>query len=401
MANLSLMQELALATPSRIILLVMDGVGGLPHPDTGKTELETAATPNLDALAAQSACGLIDPVGPGITPGSGPGHLGLFGYDPITRLVGRGILSALGINFPLERSDVAVRGNFATADDQGRITDRRAGRIATEVNAELVAVLRQVSIPGVQVCFETEAQHRFVVVLRGEGLSDQVSDTDPQVTGVAPLAARALTPDAERTAAVVNEVGRQARELLRGRRPANDVLLRGFAKHPDIPTLPEIYKLKAAAVAVYPMYRGLGRLVGMDALDAGHNMAEQVETIRRHWDEYTFFFLHYKYTDSTGEDGNFPAKVAAIEALDRDLPAILGLGADVVAVTGDHSTPSVLKAHSWHPVPLMVRSAYTISDSVARFTERACAGGALGRSLGQELMPMLMANALKLAKFGA
>jgi 2,3-bisphosphoglycerate-independent phosphoglycerate mutase len=397
----SVISELAMETPSRILLLVMDGVGGLPHPDTGKTELETAVTPNLDALAARSACGQIDPVGPGITPGSGPGHLGLFGYEPVANLVGRGILSALGVNFPIERTDVCVRGNFASADEQGRITDRRAGRIATEVNMHLVADLRQIAIPGVVVFIETEAQHRFVAIFRGEGLSDQISDTDPQATGVPALAARALAPEAERSAAVVNEFVQQAREILKTRHPANYVLLRGFAKHPDMPTFADVYKLKAAVAAVYPMYRGLGRLVGMDVLDAGHNIADQIEAIRGSWSDHTFFFLHYKYTDSTGEDGNFAAKVAAIEDLDKALPAVLALGADVIAVTGDHSTPSVLKAHSWHPVPCLIQSKYAISDSVGRLTERACASGSLGRFPGVDLMPLLLANSLKLAKFGA
>ena len=402
MISLDLVKELSIATPSKILLLVMDGLGGLPDPQTGRTELETAHTPNLDRLAAESICGLAEPVALGISPGSGPGHLALFGYDPIKSLVGRGILSALGVNFPLERDDVAARINFATVDEQGRVVDRRAGRIPTELNRKLVEELRQgIKVPGVQVFLETEAGHRAMVVFRGEGLSDKLTDTDPQATGVPALPATPITAEADRTAYIVNELIRQAAQVLRDKHPANYILLRGFAKHPDLPTMPEIYRLKPAAIAAYPMYRGLGRLVGMEVLPTGSTLAEEVATLKQHWANHDFFFLHYKPTDTNGEDGNFAGKVAAIQEVDRLLPDILALKPDVIAVTGDHSTPALLKAHSWHPVPFALRSAYVIPDQVDRYSERACGRGTLGVFPSQAAMRLMMANALKLQKYGA
>lgn len=402
MISLDLIKELSIATPSKIVLLVLDGLGGLPDPQTGRTELESAHTPNLDRLAAESICGLAEPVGMGISPGSGPGHLALFGYDPIANLVGRGVLSALGVNFPLEREDVAARINFATVDDQGRVVDRRAGRISTDLNRALVEELRQrIRIAGVEVFLETEAGHRAVAIFRGEGLSDKLGDTDPQATGVPPLATTALAPEAERTARIVDEFVKQAAQVLRDKHPANYVLLRGFAKHPNLPTMPDIYKLKPAAIAAYPMYRGLGRLVGMKVLPTGTTLADEIATLRVHWANHDFFFVHYKPTDTSGEDGDFGGKVAAIQEADRLLPDILALNPDVIAVTGDHSTPAILKVHSWHPVPFALRSAYVVPDEVDRFSERACGRGVLGRFPSQEAMLLLMANALKLQKYGA
>jgi len=382
-------------------LLVMDGLGGLPRPDTGLTELATATKPNLDALARESICGLSIPIAPGITPGSGPAHLALFGYDPLKCYVGRGVLSALGIGFPLEPTDLAVRGNLATVNDEGAVVDRRAGRISTEKNRQIVALLRQIKIPGVEIFVETESMHRIVIIFRGPNLSERVTDTDPQQTGVPPLPATALEPSAQHTADVVNEFLTAARQLLKGYQPANAILLRGFAKYPHLPQFGELYKLRAAAVATYPMYRGLGRLVGMDVLKTGEKFADEIATVRQNWADYDFFYIHFKYTDTTGEDGDFTAKVLAIEEVDHSLPDLLALGPDVIAVTGDHSTPSILRAHSWNPVPYMLRSRYEISDSVEQFTERACQRGTLGRFPALQSMLMLMANALKLEKYGA
>jgi len=396
-----LISELSMKTPSKIVLLVMDGLGGLPRPETGLTELATATKPNLDALARESICGLSIPIVPGITPGSGPAHLALFGYDPITCYVGRGVLSALGIGFPLEPTDLAVRANLATVNDQGVVVDRRAGRISTEKNRELVTLLRQIKIPGIEIFLETESMHRVVVVFRGPDLSAQVTDTDPQQTDVPPLPCTALEPSAQHTADAVNQFLTSARQVLQGHHPANALLLRGFAKYPHLPQFGEVYKLQACAIATYPMYRGLGRLVGMDVLKTGETFADEVATARQYWADYDFFFIHYKYTDTTGEDGDFTAKVLAIEDVDRSLPDLLALGPDVIAVTGDHSTPSILRAHSWNPVPYMLRSRYEVSDSVEQFTERACQRGTLGRFPAMQSMLMLMGNALKLEKYGA
>jgi 2,3-bisphosphoglycerate-independent phosphoglycerate mutase len=399
--DLGLLHSLAQPGTAKIILCSLDGLGGLPRPGTGKSELETARIPNLHALASRSACGLLRHVGPGITPGSGPGHLGLFGYDPLQHPVGRGVLEALGIDFHLKPGDVAARGNFCTVDGQGRITDRRAGRISTDLCVKLCEKLRTITVDGAEIVIEPVKEHRFVLVLRGDGLSGAVSETDPQALGVPPLPARALEATAARTAAAVNQFVERARPLLRDATPANMVLLRGFDRQPDIPLFPETFRLRAAAVAAYPMYRGLARLVGMDVLDTGPTFADEIATLARHWDGYDFFFLHYKDTDKAGEDGDFDAKVAALERFDARLPDILALRPDVLAVSGDHSTPSILAAHGWQPVPALVASAYCGADHVSRFTERDCSGGALGLVPAQDLMPVLMANALRLAKYGA
>jgi 2,3-bisphosphoglycerate-independent phosphoglycerate mutase len=399
--DLGLLHDLAQPNTTKIVLCSLDGLGGLPRPATGKSELETARLPNLHALAARSACGLLRHVGPGITPGSGPGHLGLFGYDPLQHAVGRGVLEALGIDFHLKPGDVAARGNFCTVDGEGRITDRRAGRIATDLCVKLCDRLRAIKVDGAEIIVEPVKEHRFVLVMRGEGLSGPLSETDPQALGVPPLSVRALEPAADRAAAVANEFIERARPLLRDAAAANMILLRGFDRQPDMPLFPVTFRLRAAAIAAYPMYRGLARLVGMDVLGTGSTFADEIATLRQRWSDYDFFFLHYKDTDKAGEDGDFDAKVAALERFDTHLPAILALKPDVLAVSGDHSTPSILAAHGWQPVPALVSSGYCGADQVSRFTERDCAAGALGLVPAQDLMPVLMANALRFAKYGA
>ncbi|MDP2726864.1 MAG: 2,3-bisphosphoglycerate-independent phosphoglycerate mutase [Dehalococcoidia bacterium] len=394
-----LLAELAVETSTRIVFLVMDGLGGLPGPD-GKTELEAARTPNLDALARNSLCGLTDPVSPGITPGSGPSHLALFGYDPIEFQVGRGVLEALGIDFPLGPSDVAMRANFCIVDQRGILVDRRAGRLETAQSAQLCQLLRSIKLEGVEVLVEPVKEHRFVVVFRGEGLSSEVADTDPQRTGVAPLEPEPRTPEAQRTAQLAREFIRQARAILRGH-AANMVMLRGFSKYPNIPSLSHLYKLRPAAIAIYPMYRGLAKLVGMEVLAAGSSLEEQIQTLRAQWDSYNFFYLHVKDPDRAGEDGNFPAKVQAIGDVDRYLPAIQELGPQVLVVTGDHSTPAVLKGHSWHPVPILLYSPWCVPDGHTEFSERACRLGSLGRFPAVEVMGLALAYAQKLNKYGA
>jgi 2,3-bisphosphoglycerate-independent phosphoglycerate mutase len=399
--DLALIQSLVVPGTTKIVLLSLDGLGGLPHPDTGRSELETATIPHLDGLARRGSCGLIRHVGPGITPGSGPGHLGLFGYDPLRYQVGRGVLEALGIEFELRPGDVAARGNFCTVNGEGRITDRRAGRIPTSRCVELVERLREVRFAGAELLVEPVKEHRFVLVLRGAGLSGRLSETDPQAVGRPPVPVRALAAEAERTAALVNDFVARAQHLLHDAAPANMILLRGFDQLPELPRFPAIHGLRAAGIAAYPMYRGLARLVGMDVLKTGATFAEEVRTLEAHWDAYDFFFLHYKDTDKAGEDGDFPGKVAALERLDALVPAVETLRPAVFAVTGDHSSPAVLAGHSWHPVPVTVVGAYAAADAVERFAERACAGGSLGTFPAHHLMPLLMANALRLTKFGA
>jgi 2,3-bisphosphoglycerate-independent phosphoglycerate mutase len=396
-----LLQELILETPSKIVLFVIDGLGGLPDPRSGRTELESARTPNLDALAARSICGLSEPVGAGIAPGSGPGHLALFGYDPIASLVGRGILSALGVDFPMEPSDVAARINFATIDAGGKVTDRRAGRISTDTNRRLVEKLGRVQQPGLRVFLETESEHRAVAVFRGEDLSDRLGDTDPQQTGVPPHAIAGHEPAAARTADLLNRWVAAAREALADEHPANMVLLRGFAKHPDLGTFEQRYKLKAGAVAVYPMYRGLARLVGMDILATGKTLADELATVRERWADYTYFYVHLKAADAAGEDGDFARKVAVLEDVDAQIGALIDLGPDCLVVTGDHSTPALMKQHSWHPVPFLLRSDWEAPDDVEQFGERACGRGVLGTFPAQAAMQLMLAASGKLTKYGA
>lgn len=402
---LDLIASLVVPNTTKIVVLSLDGLAGLPRPETGRSELETARLPNLGALAAESACGLIRHVAPGITPGSGPGHLGLFGYDPLRYQVGRGVLEALGIEFDLRAGDVAARGNFCTVDGLGRITDRRAGRIPTDVCVRLTERLRGMRLPGVELFVEPVKEHRFVLVLRakdkGGELSGKLSETDPQVLGKPPLPVKPLEAKARATAQRVNAFVTEARRRLADSTPANMVLLRGFDQLPQLPRFPEIFGLRPAAIAAYPMYRGLAKLVGMEVLKTGGTFADEVAALREHWADYDFFFLHYKDTDKAGEDGDFDAKVAALERLDGFLPEIRALDPDVLVVTGDHATPSVLAAHGWQPVPVLLRSRYCGADSVTAFTERACAAGALGVFPAQHLMPLVLANALRLTKYGA
>jgi 2,3-bisphosphoglycerate-independent phosphoglycerate mutase len=396
-----LIGELQGPNESKIVLLVADGLGGLPIEPGGKTELETARTPHLDTCVREGICGLSIPVLPGITPGSGPGHLALFGYDPLQHRIGRGILEALGIHFPVGARDVAARGNFCTVDSNGVITDRRAGRPSTERCVTMCRKLQQIRVPGVEVFVEPVREHRLVVVFRGDNLGDCVNDTDPQQTGHKPLEAKGGDPSSVRTALAVNAFVAEAAKMLQNDAPTNMVTLRGFARYPQIATMQEVYGVKAAALAVYPMYKGLARLVGMEVVDAGSTLVEQMETLHRLWSRYDFFFIHYKYTDSTGEDGNFPAKVEMIERLDAEIPKIRALNPDVLLVTGDHSTPSKLRSHSWHPVPTLLWSPACRPDLVTEFGESYCLRGGLGQFQAKYLMPLALAHAGRLGKYGA
>jgi 2,3-bisphosphoglycerate-independent phosphoglycerate mutase len=401
MSTLELIRQLSIPSPAKIVLLVLDGLGGLPSPETGKTELETASTPNLDSLAARGVCGLIDPVSPGVTPGSAPGHLALFGYDPIACNIGRGVLEAVGIDFDLQPKDIAARGNFCTVDKAGLITDRRAGRIPTEKNAELCQLLDGMVIEKVKVLVRPVRDHRFIAVFRGDNLSPDVTDSDPQQVNTPPKPVTASSSADQRMAAIANQFVAQAKAVLAERHPANMVLLRGFSRRPRFPSMAEIYKLKPASIASYPMYRGLARLVGMDVLPTGPSIQDEFTTLAEHWGDFDFFFLHVKGTDSAGEDGDFNQKVRVIEEVDRALPQLVHLHPDVIVVTGDHSTPALLKGHSWHPLPVLLYSKYCRTDSVTVFSESACIVGGLGRLPATHIMPLAMANALKLTKFGA
>jgi 2,3-bisphosphoglycerate-independent phosphoglycerate mutase len=396
-----LTRELQQKNDSKIVMLVADGLGGLPMQPGGLTELESAKTPNLSALAARGVQGASIPVLPGIAPGSGPGHLGLFGYDPLVYTIGRGALEATGIGFPLKDGDVAIRCNFCTLDADGNISDRRAGRISSDESAPLAISLRQVKIPGVEIFVEPVKEHRFVVVFRGVELGGNVADTDPQQTGVPPLDPVGHDDASRRTAEVAKEFLKQAKQILKGHPKANFHTMRGFANKPTLPTYQEVYGLRAAAIAVYPMYKGLAHLVGMEVIGKCSTLAEQIDQLKTSWDEYDFFFIHFKYTDSTGEDGNFNEKVRRIEELDSILPHITALEPTVLIVTGDHSTPSFLQSHSWHPVPTLLVSNCCRPDPHKAFNETTCITGGLGHFEAKHLMTLALANAGRLGKFGA
>jgi 2,3-bisphosphoglycerate-independent phosphoglycerate mutase len=396
------MQNLIIHAQTKIVMLIMDGLGGLPRQPGGNTELETAHTPNLDALAECSSLGLTIPVAPGITPGSGPGHLAIFGYDPLQHEIGRGAMEALGVDFDLGPDDLAARGNFCTVDTDGRITDRRAGRIGTDINQELARLLETIRIEGAEIFIEPVKEHRFAFIMRSPGLQDVLSDTDPQKTGIAPLPVQALDPGSEKAARFVNQFITSTRKLLADKHPVNMILLRGFAKLPILPTYQEKYGLKAAAIALNGMYRGVARLVGMQVLNVeGNTLSDEFLTLEKNWGDFDFFYLHVKKTDTFGELGDFDGKVNAIEEVDTLLPRLLALKPDVVIVGGDHSSPSVLKSHSWHPVPMLLYSPYIGADGLVEFGERACTHGSLGTLPATHIMPIALANALRITKYGA
>jgi len=403
MADFKLMRELHQKNTSKIVLLIMDGLGGIPFEPGGQSALEAAKTPTLDRLAREGTLGQFVPIRPGITPGSGPAHLALFGYDPLAYEVGRGVLEATGIGMEVGTKDVAARGNFCTLDPSGNISDRRAGRISSDEAIPLVQKLDEIEIPDVSFDVRHVREYRFAVVMRGADLNPEIADTDPQATGIPPLSARADKAASEKTAEHFNRWIEQAREVLSDEKKANGLTLRGFSSDPRLPQFTETYGLRAACIAVYPMYRGVSRLVGMDVIPFdGESPEQEFETAASHWDAFDFFFIHIKKTDSYGEDGDIKKKAGVIEDVDKALPVLLNLNPDVIAVTGDHSTPAKLKTHSWHPVPFLMWAPDTVRmDSQDTFGERSCQLGGLGTFPGTDIMPLLMAHAKRLRKFGA
>jgi len=398
-----LIDQLVVKNDKKIIFLIMDGLGGLPQAGGTKTELETAATPNLDRLAVSGTCGLLDPVGYGITPGSGPAHFALFGYDPVKLNVGRGLLSAAGLGFPMAAGDLYMRANFATLDKKGLITDRRAGRLATEKN-ELLCKKLQNDIhlnSAREVFFLTEKEHRALVVLRGGSWSEQITETDPQKTGVPPTEAQALVPEAAGTAAAVNELSGKIIKALSGEDKANSMLLRGYAQYRLFPSMVDRFGLNPLAVAGYPMYKGIARLLGMTIAPDTETIEDEIKMLCAKYKDYDYFFVHIKATDSRGEDGKFDDKVKVIEKVDSLLPQVCALNPDVLVITGDHSTPAAMSGHSWHPVPVLLSAKNCRPDGATSFGERACLSGGLGRMPMKYLMGVALAHAGKLQKFGA
>src|SRR5216684_1081189 len=403
----ALYSELTLKTNAKLVLMVLDGLGDLATREQGYvTPLEAALTPNLDALAKDSAQGRMLPLAPGLTPGSGPGHLGLFGYDPLEVQVGRGVIEALGLGMELRPGDVCARANFATLDSNGIVTDRRAGRIPTETCEKLCAMLsaKVKKLGETEVLIQPGKEHRFVVVFRGKGLEGPLTDADPNREGAAIPTAKPVDPDSpkqKKAAKLIADFYKEARPMLAKKKPANGFLLRGIAHQPALPTVEARYGLKAACLAVYPMYKGLAQLVGMTKLEGPQTIAEQFERYLQERERYDYFFIHYKPTDMHGEDGNFEAKRRAIEEFDAALPILLRKKPDVLAITADHSTPCAVKGHSWHPPPVLLASAYSGSDKLERFTETGANMGSLGLFEAKYLMRLMQANARMFDKFGA
>jgi 2,3-bisphosphoglycerate-independent phosphoglycerate mutase len=406
-----LVRELKTSNDSKIVMLVADGLGGLPIEPGGPTELEAAKTPNLDALARKGVLGSMIPVKLGITAGSGPGHLGLFGYDPVKCLIGRGALEATGVGFKLEAHDVATRCNFCTLDQKGNVTNRRGGvgptdRLSDEEGKARVEKLQKIKIPGVELFIEPVREHRFVVVMRAEGLGAALNDTDPQQTGVPPLDALGSDKPSQKTAQFAGEFVSQARDILAGQQEGgkpkgNGLLMRGFSQRPHLPSYAEVYGLRAAAIAVYPMYKGLAHLVGMQLVGQPGTLAEEIDVLEKAWGQFDFFFVHFKHTDSRGEDGDFAAKVKMIEEFDSIVPRVVALQPTVLVVTADHSTPAKLRTHSWHPVPTLLVADTCRPDSCQSYGEREALRGGLGQFEAVYLMPLAMAHAGRLEKFGA
>jgi len=398
----NLISSLAIENDKRIVLLVMDGVGDCDNDGHG-TALQQASTPNMDAIADRGALGLSVPVACGVTPGSGPGHLSLFGYDPIVYQVGRGVLSALGIEFDVTRRDVCARLNFCTLDADGNVSDRRAGRIPDEENRRTLAKIRRELSPpaSVEVFLETVAEHRALLVLRGDDLDDNVGETDPQAVGAPPLSPTRPPHEKSATAAIYEDLAKQVRTILADEPQANMILARGFAKFPDWPSFSQRFKLRPAAVAGYPMYRGVARLVGMEVVSQPTTAEDICVEAAKAMGDHTFVFAHFKYTDKTGEDGDLAGKIARIEEMDAAIGALVSADPDVLIVTGDHSTPPSLKAHSWHPVPVLMKAPHLRGADGGPFDEVNCRSGQIGTIPAAHLVPLAMAHAEKLEKFGA
>lgn len=418
MSRLDLLSDLKFKNDSKILFWVFDGVGGLPHPETGKTELEMADTPALDAFARRAACCGLEPGTAGVTPGSGPGHMSIFGYPSEELELPRGVVEVLGAEkvlrdgepvsgFKLRAGDIAMRGNFATTELNSEgvkvVSDRRANSIETSESARVCEVLsREISLDGYEVYLFPGKQHRFALVIRGEGLGGTLSDGDPQKSGLPVKTIEALDEEAEKAAELVNDVVRQATEVLEDEPQANTVLMRGIGTPPDVPTLEELYGIRCAAIATYPMYRGIASLVGMDTLEVGSmDHADEVATLEEHFDDYDFFYLHIKETDSWAHKGDWDKKVDVLEECDPLFERALNLGFDVVVVTGDHCTPCLLAEHSWHPIPTMLWSKTCLSGHSEAYSERECVRGTYGIRPAMDIMPLALAEAGRRNKFGA
>ena len=398
-----MMDDLLLSNDNKIIFIVLDGLGDIPNPSFGlQTPLEAAKKPHLDRLATKSGVlGRIIPVDTGVTPGSGPGHLSLFGYDPVVYEIGRGVLEVLGLNMDLRDGDLAARANFCTVRD-GLVVDRRAGRIPTEETERLCAMISDnvKEIEGAQVIIKPGKSHRFAVIFRGAGLNDGLTDADPHKENKPFVYTAAKIKEAEASARVVNGFIKKVTDLLKDEPVANSALLRGFSQKPDIRPFTGKYRMKALAIATYPMYRGIAKVLGMDVVAEPVDYEDSMRILKDNYNNYQFFFFHIKETDLAGEDGNFEEKTKAIENADRIINDIYSLNPQALIVTGDHSTPCSLKGHSWHPVPLLIVTKTGETDGLV-FHEKNCIQGSVGTIYSKELMSLALAHGTRLDKYGA
>ena len=392
-------QTLTRYTDSKILMLVIDGLGGLPHLQSAKTELESANIPNLDKLTHESTTGVAIPIQHGITPGSGPGHMSLFGYNPIKYVIGRGVLEAVGSGIKLANKDIAIRGNFCTINNQGMITDRRAGRISDNNATKLIKRLSQIKIDGIDITIKHLKSHRFVLVLRGPDLNTDITPTDPLLNNLPINHANANSPKSKKTATLINKFTKLSLDILKNEPLANAIVLRGFSQKPSIPNIGHTFHLNPIGISLYPAYRGIADILGMKVTDQGENFSDLIKVVRNNFNDFNFFYLHYKDTDSAGEDGDFDKKVFSLEKLDTFIPELQSIGFDVITIAGDHSTPSVLSSHSWHPVPVLINSNIPTSDKSRHFTELECKNGDIGQIYSTDIMPITLAHANKLIKF--
>ncbi|QKQ99801.1 2,3-bisphosphoglycerate-independent phosphoglycerate mutase [Metallosphaera tengchongensis] len=410
----------------KILLIVGDGLGDRQVTQLkGKTPLEAADKPNIKSILNSSIMGLMDPIGPGIVPGSDTSHLAIFGLDPYKYYKGRGSFEALGAGATLNEGDVAFRGNFATVDSEMRIIDRRAGRKIDEA-ADLVRELNDKinEIEGVKVRFYKGTEHRVSVVLSGDAMSDKVSDTDPHEVGSRVLQSRPIdsSPGSEKTAKIVNALTQRIYQVLsespinnkrkaEGLPPANIILLRGASIHSELPKLKDYTGLKGAAVSATALIKGVSKSLGMEVItppgatggiDTDY-MAKADAAIKLLESDYDLVFLHVKATDAASHDGLVSEKVRAIEMIDRVIGKIFDIyGTDLVLLfTGDHATPVELKEHSGDPVPILLYAPVNIiPDELGGFDERQARHGSL-KIIGLNIINLLLNYSNRASKYGA
>ncbi|MCK4443355.1 MAG: 2,3-bisphosphoglycerate-independent phosphoglycerate mutase [Thermoplasmata archaeon] len=405
----------------KILLIILDGMADRPVAVLGsKTPLQAANTPNMDWFAKNGMCGQMDPIAPGVRPGSDTSHLAILGYNPHEVYTGRGPFEAAGVGLPMEHGDIAFRCNFGTIDADGTVRDRRAGRIR-KGTSEIARDLDGMPIEGVKVIFKEATEHRAVLILRGDGLSPKVTDVDPHAVGVKYHECEALEPEAGRTAEIVNEFVERSREILadhevnkkrlkEGDFPANIILPRGSGVFPHLDSLEERFGIRSAAICGVTLIKGICRVAGMKILDVDGatggldtDMIAKGKAAIEALESYDFVFLNVKAPDICGHDGDPEGKVKVAERLDMMMSFIRKeLRNDVImAVTSDHSTPVSVRDHAGDSVPLIVYGKDIRVDEVSSYDEISVTKGILGRIRGSDLIHILLDQSGRAEKFGS